>query len=259
MNDDLAIRLRQACHDRLPGGTVPLTAIRFLHWAPGNDYLWAGLEQCLAEYMGASINGRARDPMLFFGLHSDTAHFPASYRELFTLGAGYLPYGADHGAVIAEWRRVVCDVLRPLPDTLKKPYIDSLHGLLRSVRHMFKLHGTTILDYRRELERDIINDKKLQSRPLCNADQQRDLDRLWLQYNVFLNQLDSGGRSGETLQQAFLKFEANWNDINEQKQKASSSRDFSGLIKVLNRALQSHTHFISCIKNVEQGFTIHEN
>lgn len=257
MNEDLATRLRQACHDRLPADIIQLTTIRFLHWAPGNDYLWAGLEQCLAEYRGASDN--EREPLLFFGLHSDINHFPASYRELFTVGAGYLPYGADGDAVIAEWRRAICDVRKPLPDTLKKPDIDSLKILLRSIRHMFERHGTAILDYRNELERNIVNDKKLQTRPLCNADQQRDLDRLWLQYDVFLNYLDSDGRSGETLQQSFLKFEASWNDINQQKQKAESSRNFGELIKVLNRALESHTHFISCIKKVEQGFTIHEN
>lgn len=253
MNQNLAERLQRACHAILPPDTIPLNAVRFLHWAPGNESMWAGLEQCLAKYMAASLCGRVREPLMFFGLHSNIELFPAGYKKLFTLGAGYMPYDASTEAILDEWKRTGEYIYKPLPEELKKPYLDSLKRLIKAIKHTFKYYPASLLEQKKGFMKKNPRAGMFEPRPLYDATQLADLDRLW-QYNAFLSQIKGNNSEEESLQETFRKFEVSWNELNRQKQSAKGKRNFNELIMALDKALESHDHFISYIKKIEEGF-----
>jgi hypothetical protein len=254
VNEDLAIRLRQACHDRLPAGTVPLTAIRFLHWAPGNDKLWAGLERCLAEYMCASINGRAREPLLFFGLHSDTKKFPSKYQHLFSLGAVYLPYEEAEHEVVKHWQKACDDAEKPFDEELIIPYCEGLRGLLRNIRHLFERRLEHI-----ETQRDIVasgsNDSSvfLEPTPQYTKGQQAMIDRLQ-QYRSFIERLENYPGNEGRLFAAMENFDVAWVGLNNALERSGKGNlpSMDPVLAILEEVAEGLKNSIACIKEIEK-------
>jgi hypothetical protein len=259
MNHDLAERLQQAFHVILPLDTIPLNAIRFLHWSPGNENAWSGLEQCLIEYMADSLCSRFREPVMFFGLHSNTDIFPTNYKELFSLGAGYMPYDAGTDAVLNEWRRASGDIHKPFPETLKDPYLRSLLKLLGEIMHLFdnrldSIQGRIcVLRQGRERDASFFN-----PRSQYTEKQQAMMNRLQ-QYDVFLSKIECGDGSGDALLKTLREFDAAWNHLNAASEAACGLEQtcikhvLDALIKV-SEILQDA---MNCIKKIKKGICDH--
>lgn len=254
VNNDLAICLRQACHDRLSADTISLTAIRFPHWAPGNDSIWAGLEQCLAEYMDAHFSARRREPLIFFGLHSDTTSFPVKYVELFNLGAGYLPYEADENEVAKVWEKACADAEKPFDEELIRPYCEGLRGLLRNIRHLLeqRLENIETKEYIVAAGSNISNDC-LEPVPQYTKSQQAMIDRLQ-QYKVFIEKIEDEPGHKERLFAAMKNFDAAWCELNSVLERSVKldllSQDL--VLTSMKNVAEGITTSIACIKEIEQ-------